>query len=289
MNILNAYFTGFRHTARSWRMVSWYYLVTLLLGLILAVPFHGILREAAGKSMDTIRLLKGFDYTVFREITHFHGAGIRAFYSAGLWMVLLFMIVGAFLAGGILDQLMQKERKFSLSAFFAGCGRWFWRFLRVTFYHLIIQVLVAAIVYVPMGLIVFRKFRGGAAEPQMFHTLLVFLILHLVIALYFLIIADYTRIAIVATGTKKVFKQYWRSLAFVSRRFFATYGLYLMLMVIPLITVYLLKITKAWNIDSAGMVLVMLLMQQLFLWLRSGYRVWIYASQTAYFRTRLEP
>lgn len=286
MNILHAYSKGFKDTVRSLRMVSWYYLITLLLGLTLVIPYHGVLQEAAGHSMDTVKLLKGFDYTVFKEITHFHGEGIQAFFTAGFWLVLLFMIIGTFLAGGILDQLMARDRRFSPSAFFAGCGKWFWRFLRLMFYHLIVQILVAAIVYGPMAFVLIRKFQNGANEPQLFHTILPFVILHLLIALYFLIIADYARISIVATGTKKVFKQYWRSLAFVSSRFFGTYGLYLLLLVVPLVTLWVFSgISRNVNVNTGMMVLVMLLVQQLFIWLRSGFRIWIYAAQAEYYLT----
>ncbi len=290
MNILNAYSKGFKDTVHSLRMVSWYYLVTLVLGLSLALPFHDVLKEAAGKSMDTIRLLKGYDYTVFSEIMHFHGQGIRAFYLAGLGLVLLFMVIGAFLAGGVLDQLVRKDGKFSLSSFFAGCGEWFWRFLRLTFYHLIVQVLVAAIVYGPMAIVVIHKFKGGANEPQLFYTILPFVILHLLIALYFLIIADYARITVVHTGTTKVFKQYWRSLAFVSRRFFATYGLYLLLLVTLLITMFIyFKFSGMIPGHSVWMVLVLLLVQQCYIWLRSAFRVWIYAAQTEYYLGHAAP
>ncbi len=286
MNILQVYAKGFKSTVHTLCMVTLVYLITLVTGLSLVIPFRSALQEASGMSMNVAGLLKDFDYTTFREVMHFHGDGIRAFMGAGFWVALFFVLIGIFLNGGIVGQVIQGKRNYTLTGFLADGGRWFWRFFRVSLYNLIIQVLVIAIVYVPMVLILAGKFKGGASEPQLFHTLLIFLVIHLIIAVYFMIIADYTRISIVGTGTKKVFKQFWRSLKFVSCRFFGTYGLYLILLVVPAITVYIyFKISGAMHVDAALLILLMLLVQQVFIWLRSGYRVWIFASQAKYYRT----
>ena len=200
------------------------------------------------------------------------------------------LLVSVFLTGGIVGYLLAEERKLSLSSFFADCGKWFWRFFRLTLYNIIVQLLVAAIVYVPMALILIGRFKGGANEPHLFYPVLLFILLHLLIAIYFLVIADYSRFMIVTTGSKKVLKQYWAALKFVSRRFFATYGLYLLLLSVPVITVYLyFKISGVMHVTSVLLILLMLLIQQLFIWLRSGYRVWIFASQVEYYRSHFLP
>jgi len=198
------------------------------------------------------------------------------------------MLVSVFLTGGIVGNLLAEGRKFSLSSFFADCGKWFWRFFRLTLYNLVVQLLVAAVVYIPMALIFFRRFKTGANEPQLFYPILIFIVIHLIIAIYFLVIADYSRFMIVTSDSKKVLKQYWKALRFVSRRFFSTYGLFLLLFMVPVITVFLyFKISGSINVNSALLILLMLLIQQLFVWLRSGYRVWVFASQVEYYRTHI--
>lgn len=286
MNIIQSYFKGFRNTVQSLRMVTLIYLVTLILGLSLSIPFMSTLKEASGLSLDTAKLLKGFDYTAFKEIMRFHGEGIRTFFGIGFWVSLFFLILSVFLTGGILGRLSDMSRDFSLKSFFGDCGMLFGRFFRLSIYTLLMHLLVAVIVYTPLGLIFMGKFEGGASEKQFFYLFLIFAIIHIIVAIWLLIITDYTRIMLVGSKSKKVLKQFWKALKFVSHRFFGTYGLYLLLLVAPVIILILyFKLSGLLNVASALMILLMLLIQQLFIWLRAGFRVWIFASQVSYYQT----
>ena len=102
MSLLKAYSRGLSRTLHSLKMVSLIYGVILFTGLVFLFPFHSVLKEAAGLSMAVQKMMKGFDYTVYSELLHFHGDGVRAMMTAGLGLVLFFVIVSIFLAGGIL-------------------------------------------------------------------------------------------------------------------------------------------------------------------------------------------
>lgn len=266
-------------------MVTLIYLLTLSLGLVLAIPFMSTLKEASGMSMDSVKMLKSFDYTAFKELMRFHGEGIRTFISVGFWVSVFYLILSIFLTGGILSKLMHWEKGFSLKSFFSNCGNYFFRFFRLSFYTILMHLVIAMTIYIPMVLIFKGKMDGGASEKNLFYLFIVFAIIHLLLAVYLLVITDYTRFMLVNSDSKKVLKQFWKGVKYVTGKFASTYGLYLMLMVAPWVFIFLyFKVSNLFYVTSGLWVLVLLILQQLFIWLRAGFRVWIFASQAAYFQ-----
>ena len=57
MNILKAYTTGFKSTGRTWKMTTIIYVIILILGIIITLPFLGELKRNAGNSMAINNLL----------------------------------------------------------------------------------------------------------------------------------------------------------------------------------------------------------------------------------------
>jgi len=287
MSILKAYSRGLSRSIRSLKMISVVYGVVLFTGLLFLFPFLSALREASGLTMAVEKMMQGFDYTVYSELLRFHGEGLKTMMMVAFWLVLFFVVVSVFLAGGILGRLVDREKRFSLSSFFADCGRWFFRFLRWGFYYVILQGLVAAAVFVPAGFLLAKRFKAGVPEDHLFHTALWFGILYLILSFWFVIIGDYTRIGLVAGDSKKVFREFRMAVKFVVRHFFATYGLYLLLLVVPVLTMFLfMKFIGSSDPATAGAVVLLFFLQQLYIWLRGGFRIWVLASQTEYYLER---
>jgi len=285
MSVLKAYPRGLTRTARSLKMVSLLYGVVLFTGLVFLFPFLATLKEASGFSMAVQKMMEGFDYTVYTELLRFHGEGLKTMMTVALWLILFFVIVSVFLAGGILGYLVKDKKHFSLSGFFADCGQWFFRFLRWGFYYLVLQGLVAALVFVPAGILLVHRFKAGMPEDQLFHTALWFMILYLILSFWFVIIGDYTKIGLVAGDSKKVFREFRMAVKFVVRHFFATYALYLLLLIVPVLTMFLfVKFIGSGDPATAGGVVLLFLLQQLYIWLRGGFRVWVLAGQAEYFK-----
>ncbi|MCK4466444.1 MAG: hypothetical protein KAU83_12105 [Bacteroidales bacterium] len=284
MNILQSYASGFKTTVRFLKLTLVVYILNLLMGLTIAIPFMGALKEASGHSMAPQNLLKGFDFTSFQEILRHYGEEISSYLSHGFWIVLFFLILSIFLTGGILTAFNKKESTFSLKSFFSGCGTFFFRFFKVSLYTVFMHIILAVFVYLIFALIVAGMAGGTASEKTFFHLFVFFLGIHLLLGIYLIIITDYSRFMLVLNDSGKVLKSIWLATKFVTRKLPHTYGLYLMLLVIPLILFYLYMIaSRTIGMTSGITILIMFVLQQLFIWLRISLRIWTFASQFDYY------
>jgi hypothetical protein len=280
MNIIQAYTSGFKTAVRSHKMTTLIYIINLMLGLILAIPFMGALKEASNRSLSVHNLLKDIDLTALQEFMRNSDGTIGDLFREVFWVILFFIVVSIFLTGGILTTIKQKESKFTLKSFFSGCGTFFFRFFKLTFYTIILHLILAIIIYLILSLIVVGSYDSVASEKVLFYTFVIFLSLHVIISIYLIVITDYSRFIIVLSDSKKVLKSFWAAVKFVTLRFPLTYGLYLMLLVIPLIVLYLYMIvSKTIGMTSGITILVMFILQQLFIWLRISLRIWTFAGQ----------
>lgn len=146
--------TAFRQTLRSLPLVWFIYGVTLVLGLLAALPMYATLRAEDQDSRAFLNLLDGFDYTVYSDFMHRSERAIGPLLSVGRWLGLLYVVLSLFFAAGILYQFTQGERgRFHVGTFLGVCSHYVSRFLRlagVTF----LFVLVGAGLWLVVGSLV---------------------------------------------------------------------------------------------------------------------------------------
>ncbi|HEX8655914.1 MAG TPA: hypothetical protein VF690_00180 [Hymenobacter sp.] len=251
-----------------------------MLALVLAIPFFGVLKTGASGSLAPTSLLAGFDYTVYREFVREHGDAVSALISQVKWLAFAYLLFNVLLSGGIL-QTLASPRSFSLPSFFEGCGRYFARFLRLLFFVLILQALVAAVVYVPLGLF-FSRNKTVEVESSLFYIGLGGFLLHLLLFVAVLLIGDYARISLFRNNSTRALRALWQATKFVFRHFGKTYGLYLAVVLFSLalfLSYFLLdaQVTMRTPLTIA----LILLVQQLVIWLRIGTKVWLMGSELA--------
>ena len=284
MKIIEAYTNGLKTTIKSYKMITLVYTVILFLGLVVAIPFFFGLKSAGGMTISPAKLLKEFDYTSFVEIMKNHGEEIRSSITQGAWIVLLFIVLSIFLTGGILRTLRQGHKKFGLYNFFAGCGKFFYRFLRLSLYSLVVHFLLALIIYIPFAIIVSAGFNHSFTEKTIFYIFLAFAGIHLLLGVYFVVITDYARFILVTRDSRKALKSLWQSAKFVSSKFLGTYFLFILLMIVPFLFFYLyFFITDRVEFTTGIMILALFIIQQIFIWIRSAFRIWTFSSQLNYF------
>jgi len=287
MNILKAYTSGLKSAGRTWKMTTFIYIITLVLGIIIALPFLGELKRQAGNSMSINNLLAGYDHTVFMEFFTKTVVNLGQFIRQGLWVAILFIIVSIFLSGGILHIFSDKTYPFTLERFFSGSIKYFLRFLKLSAYMVIFYLVVTMIIFLTILLITAGSVSSTGSEKSAFFIVFIGLCFWLVVMIYFLIIADYTRFAIVRNDTRKVFRTIFQSVKFVSVKFPFTYGLYLMLLVAPVLLFYLYSLlSNVIGMTSGITILIMFIIQQMFIWSRVFTRVWTFASQFDYYLTK---
>jgi len=188
-------------------------------------------------------------------------------------------IISIFLTGGVLHSLKEGDEKFYLKNFFNGCGKFFFRFLRLSVYMFIVHLVAGAVVYGPLYLILNSISDTVQSEATLFYILLAGLVIHLALFIQLLIITDYSRFIIFEGDSPKVLKSIWAAVKFVFAHIKITTGLFYLVLAAPfLLFLIYFGFDELIGMQSALTVAIMFILQQLFIWLRMFIRVWILGS-----------
>lgn len=285
MIIFKAYAAGLKATVKSKMMSTLIYAVILLLALIIALPFRSVLSEQAGNSMSLHSLLKHFNYTIYSDFMNSAAKIINPFLLAALWMGTFYFLFTIFFTGGILNILSDENQKFSVVNFLSGCGKYFFRFLRLGIYLLIIQFLTALIIFLPLSKILSNNYETTQNEASLFYIFLAGAIVFIVLFILILVIGDYAKIILFKNDSKKVIRTIGKSFQFVFRHLFGTYTLYFLILAVSILlfVIYLL-LDNAIGMISGFTIFVMFLIQQIFIWLRVLIKVWFLGSELSFYK-----
>ncbi|MGA9294957.1 MAG: hypothetical protein WCE54_15885 [Ignavibacteriaceae bacterium] len=280
MKIITSYFNGFILANRAKKLVTTIFLITLLLALILAVPFGSTIENEAGSSMAFVSLLKDFNYTVYKDFMNQYAGSINPFISIAVWTGIFYILFTIFFEGGVLDILIRNERKYSLTNFWGASARYFSRFLRLAIYSIIFQVVIALAVYIPVVNILDLVSAAAESEKTLFYVLITGFIIHLVFFIFILTVTDYAKIMMVQNIKFKPFKTLFKSFRFVLKHFLSTYFLYLILLIVPVVFFILYFWLEAQVGMSTGIkIFIIFVIQQLFIWCRVFIKIWMLGSE----------
>lgn len=289
MKIFTSYFSGLKSASRLKKMTTLIYGVTFLLALIIAIPFHSTLTSEAGNTMALRSMLKHFDYTTYSDFMRVSGKAIRPFITTAIWMGMFYLLFTVFFSGGVLNILNSEVQKFSIKNFLDGCGKFFFRFLRLAIYMIIILLLVTAIVFMPIGMIIASAYKTVQSEASLFYIILIGAIVYAFFFLLILMIGDYAKIILFKNDSKKSLKSAWTSTKFVFKHFFGAYSLYILLLIAPVLffVVYFL-LNNSIGMVSGFTIFIMFLIQQIFIWLRTWTKIWFLGSEIKYFEINIQ-
>jgi hypothetical protein len=285
MKILSSYFNGFKAALKTIKLITAIYAVTLILALVLAIPFGNTIQSKAGNSMAFTSLLKDFNYTVYKDFMKQFGDAVAPYISSAIWMGIFYILFTIFFEGGVLTILKRKENKYLLKNFWEASAEYFLRFLRLAVYSIIIQVLIALAVYIPLGIIIDSASADAASIAPLFYIILTGAVIHLVLFIFILIVTDYAKIMIVELESYKPLKIFLRSFGFVIRHFFSTYFLYLIILIAPII-IFLIyfRIERNIGMSTGGNIFLMFIIQQIVICCRVFIKLWFLGSQLDLYR-----
>jgi hypothetical protein len=289
MNILQAFSSGFRRALSEWKMMFLLYAVNLLMALPLALAFRATLSSGLGMSMDSTHLMEGLDFSVMRDFLNLHRDGVAALLQQILWVLIVYMILNTFLAGGILTVVRGKKEDFSASAFFGGCGTYFLRFLRLFLIFGVLLILILAILGGVLGAITSIIIDSATSEITDVWARVSMAVLLLLPLMLVIMIADYAKISVVAQEEHSMLKTAWWSTRLVFRNLFRTFGLEVLMLLIPIV-LFALYVALDLSIGmSSGMtILVMFVIQQLFIMSKAWTKVFFFSGELSLYHS-LQP
>lgn len=280
MNLMSVFTFALKRATAERRMVMLLYATNLLLAAVLALAFRSVLISAFGSTMATSGLMEGLNFNTLTELLLKHGAEVGAVFNQIVWYVLLYMIINTLLAGGILTTLREKETRFTVREFFAGCGIYFFRFFRLFLLFGILLIILAFVWMAVLGVLFNAVTAEGSSEIPYIVWAIVILILFFIPLMVLLVIADYTKVSTVLSNTHAMVRAAWRSTKFVFRNFLRVIGLQLLMLLVPIV----LFLIYLWLDLTIGMttvttLLVMFVIQQIFVVTRVWTRVFFFSGE----------
>jgi hypothetical protein len=128
---------------RHQRLVWWIFAVNLVLAWLSSLPTRATLSTLLDHSLESARLVAGFDLGAFVLLMEQPEVQIPALASAAAGAAVVFLVYLLFLDGGVFAVYLE-DRKLNRAEFFESAGLYFWRMVRLALYSLVPFALLAA-------------------------------------------------------------------------------------------------------------------------------------------------
>jgi hypothetical protein len=304
---LAAYRDGLRRVRSAPWVWAGTWAATLLLALPLALALREMIASHLGPSLAASRVAAGVDWDWWQEFsaqatglgttfapTIVGGAAVlqnlsdlldnRALATVMAGAVAAWLVLGSFLAGGILDRLA-RQRPVGASGFFAACGTHVWRLARL-------GVLAFAAYYALFAWVHGWLFDGlypwltreTTVERNALAVRVVLYVVFTALLVAVNLVIDYARVRLVIEDRRSAIFALTAGARFVWRHLRDTVALYLLnaLGFLGLVAIYVLLAPGAsWSAWLA------LLVGQVYIALRVAVKLGFYASQAACFQGAL--
>jgi hypothetical protein len=130
---------GARLLRRHHRLLWWLFALNFVFAVAGTAPFSSSLRSTLDFSLAASDLYRRTDVFLLIELLRKPGLSPRGAVGGAMLLGILYAVVVLFLAGGILESYY-TDRKLPTGEFFAACGKYFWRFVRLALLFLLAMV-----------------------------------------------------------------------------------------------------------------------------------------------------
>jgi hypothetical protein len=243
-----------------------------------------MLKDSLTRNFWSERLVQSFDFQWFIEFEYkFH----NTLKNVPIFLILvgiIFVLIQAFLAGGILEVLNSKSTKNLFIDFFYGCVRYFVRFLKV---FLISIVCYAGLYYLNLIYIRYVDILTYNTESQLV-VIIATTARYLLIAVLFgilNIIFDYVRIRIVVHQSYNTFEDIWLTFKFLIKNFIKVFSLFWFIAIVGLI-IFLCYffIDNIYNPTTFILIFIMFLIRQIYITGKIWVKLLFYSCQLELYR-----
>ncbi|GAB3490982.1 hypothetical protein GCM10027341_03420 [Spirosoma knui] len=279
----------FRQTLTAIRLLWLMYGVTLVLGLLAAIPFYNTLKAEGQSSLAFLNLLDGFDYTVYSDFMHQSGKAIDPLLSVGSWLGVLYVCLSLFFGGGILVSFAQPQGRFNAGVFWQACSHYVGRFTRLLGVTGLFLVAGAGI-WLILGTLAGVLLSDTLTERGLFWIGVAFFALFVLTATLVLCVSDYAKVLMFREDEPNSFRAFGQAGRLVLRNLRRTYGLYWLFLLIGAGMLGLYLLLDATILMSGWLtILLMFLIQQALVFARIGLKVWALGAAYSIYTTLPKP
>ena len=266
---------------RRQRLLWWIYFVSLGMAFLATLPFVLMIGTVLDNSLASDRLYHAFDLGFLAELLSRQDVDAPSAALASVLAGIVFAVLMVLFTGGVL-RAYNEDRTFTTGEFFAACGQYFWRFVRL--------IVLLMLVLIPVGLINagFRAWSGSLADriaspaPSLSVNIagrLIVLFLLMAVRLWF----DLAEVQVVAEDEYAVRRTWARSFRLTWRNMRSLYWIYL----VPSFVVWAGTALGLWIlvefVPHSAVGLILLVTQAIvFLWVFT--RLWQRAAETLWYQ-----
>ncbi|GAB3896405.1 hypothetical protein GCM10028803_13960 [Larkinella knui] len=262
-------------------MVLWLYFVNFSGGLLVLLPAYATLQKQTGSSLEYLKLLNNFDYTVYSDFMQNSQSAIDPLLSVGSWLGVLYLVGSIFFSGGILLSVSpsaELRQPFRLSRFLPACIQFFGRFFRL-FLSISGLILVVAVFWMLVGFVVGTSLSDTANEKDMIWVFLICLFFFSLVTLFLLCVGDCAKILLFRHDETRVFLVFRQAMRLVWTHFLLIFGFYLLLMSMGAACFAIYFLIDSWIVTRGWLsIAALFLFQQLFIFSRVFLKVWTLAT-----------
>jgi len=288
MRILKTFEQGFQTTNKRVRMVVYLWLINFVFSLLIVTPVYFLINKDISRSLMADQIVKGIDFLWLGDIIYKYQDFFPALVGWFLIPGVLFLLLYVFLNGGIIGRIVAQEERINLTSFISDCGKYFFRFLRVFLISLVMYVVVFGGIFRGISALFKLWTKNASTEwPLILSSILTFLIqvlLFSIVRMFF----DYVRVRLVVEDSKKTIRATLLNLAFIGKRFFRVWSLYLLVGLIVVIfgVVYLAVYQPLPKIGL--LVILAFIWQQAYILTKMWTKILFYSTEYHFFNVYKE-
>ena len=279
--------SGFSWMWRNKRIVLFFYLSSLLFGVILMLPVRSALSQFIGSSLMGKELggLMNMDF-LFEFLTH-NKIFLPVMTGIIGGVAVLYWLTNLFLSGGTFALVVNKE-DYTAVNFWGYSAKYFGRFFRLFFVSLPLLMLFLLIPFIETGL---QRLIFGS-DPYQYITYWggwIKIVIRAFAILFYMIIFDYARIYTVATDEKRMRRAIWEGLSFTWKNIGTVFMLAFSIALIGYLSLFIYNpVANALSAPSGYVIFILFLVQQLYIFFRMMVRVTLYSSEVFLYGQLLE-
>jgi MFS family permease len=284
MNIFKSYRKGIQEATLRPNMAVVLWMINFFFASVIYFLFSAMLSAAFGKSLLASDLLQKPNMDVLLEFLTSSGTSLGMLVTAGLVLVVLFFLAGIFVNGGILQSLIhRRDDEGFAQVFFAGGGKFYGRFFRLSIYSLIFWIPAVFLYMIISGVLgIFTK--NPLNEQGSFYIMLLRIAIALFLIFLIKMIMDYARLRIATQDSRSVLRSLLEAAGFVFRKLVKTLALYYLLGLTG-VAAFLIYwgIRSTFSAGTLGTIWLGFIISQIFIASRGWLRIAFQAGQLRFF------
>lgn len=267
---------GAAAAASSYKLILLMWVITLVMILFVSIPLKSFLVNIFGNSMTVERFADGFDLGLAGDMGKPFVNLLSATSLGGLLLILAGFFLYTFFAGGLFASYATAWGVLKANAFIRESARNFLPFLKIA---LLMLLIIGAWTFIVIGIpiiVTMSLSKGSTPGSGIIYLFYAIWLLGLPVWLF---VADASRRWVAATRSGKVFRALGAGFKALAERFWLSYGIVLVILVLNIIFMFLSLWFAAWSVPSKGwMVFLFFLSTQALFITRLFMKAWRYAS-----------